>query len=873
MKATIQTITKFFKTLVKSLSQFLSNFYPKPLVKWGLVPVIFLMIGIGLFAYSTLTTDDAFSVIVSNHKEEIKVENSSARIEFASEENNIGIISIPFEIEEIEQEIDFDEGEFDFGQTESGEETPETEIEVSEDELDQETEEETIMPEKLFVFKIKEKNSPEWHDIKELSIDQFKNRNFYHFGFPVLENSFNKQIVVEVESQAFSNGTLKISEKYPSYVTKYKYCKSEITATPLSFIAFSVKKTINTLQNYPISFALTVILFPVYYLITRIYFEKNKYNEGYLNLFTKNLFLILLLIISIASFDYSLLGENFTYYYLVNNLKNVNTLFVYPTILIGLVTFYKNKELIEKRVEEDQEQEKLTEQKRAKEFLYKHPHLAQIPVLRYLFKWVYKNSWYHSLSLILLIIFMIVSQSYKLSYQHLWIDEVLSFLPAKQILLKGKPSYDSGYTYNRAPTYHRLVSISMAFWGINSFGARVINVFFNVILAFLLYLFIKKFDKKIAILSVFLYSTSNYVLGMTRWVRMYAMFAMLFFGMVYSFYNSIIDSDKNSRKFLFVTFNPKQLVVFLIITYFSYETHKISATLLIGLIFYYFISIFKFKNKNKFLKIFISLLLIFIIGIYYKSGTLNPKIALIDRNAINYLDNPIRPKYYWNLFQRVLPIFNVLAILAPAILLNLKEKRYIYLFSIFTLPFVYLSIQRRRSERYIYHLIPILTILFPLSFAYLTKISKKLFNSVLIYLFLFIIIFQHCFFFKKEIFEINKFDYASMFKNKKRNYDKVISYLESREEDYLLLADGHSTFTLYVKGYVVDYILLRENDYKLDKYNADKRLQIPYLANRSENYKNILNSYKNIVIISKYKDIYDKFWRLNEEKPYIYIKD
>lgn len=758
----LQAIINNSKKSFSKIEQKLAIIYQKQTVKWRLLPILLLIFGLGLFTYGTLTTGEAFSVIIDNHKDEIKVDGDIAKIEFSAQANNLGIVGIPFEVEKIEQEIDFDEEGVNFEQEDSEptflEEAVKTKEEVSEDKLDQDPGEETIPSEKLVVFRIKQKDSWFWHDKKELSIDQFKNEDYFYFGFPVLENSQGKQIIVEIESQAFSNQTLKISDQYPNYVTKYKFNKSTITATPQSFLAYSAKKITNNAQNYPISFVLTVLLFPIFYLITRIYFEKANPNGDYLNLFAKNLFLILLLIITIASFDFSFFGEKFTNSYVINDLKSLNSVFVCPTILIGLIAFYKNKEIIKKRVEKEQKREHLAEQKRAKEFSVKHPHLAQIPVLRYLFKWIYKEGALYSFSLFILILLSSCLLFYKLGDYELREDEFQVVGAATCYYyeqkfcewdwLKGEPG-DSMYT--RAWPHSWLIAQSYHLFGISEWSSRFPSAVFGVFFTFILY-FIAKFfteSKKIGLLASTGAVFYPAYINIFRYARMYALLIPLFTLLIYFLYrglteNAVINKKDNQITQViktFFNFKYSFLGLSLLLLWLNYKIHINSLVILPSVLIFSFIMALSNNDKdNKKFKalsvggliLIITTIIIYILGI---TDRLFDLLSFFNKRNFIYL-NFLTEYPLGSAFGKILLLLGLVSL---KFWKKRKRMKLIYLYSIvvFSLIFFIYIADRYSSFLYISHITPISIILIISSFFLLSKIFARK-TTKLIFTFVFL---------------------------------------------------------------------------------------------------------------------------------------
>ena len=584
------------------------------------------------------------------------------------------------------------------------------------------------------------------------------------------------------------------------------------------------------------------------------------------------LFLLLLLIITLGNFTYL---EKFIDLSWVKKYQAVLTIL---TIVCGGLIFWHNRERIEKETEEEQNKEELSEQKRKEEFSNKFPKINKVPVLRNLAKWMYKEGWGYSLGLIILILLMLFTYIPKLGYQYLWSDEFFSFHASEMILEHGKPIYqESGLNYTRAPIYHNLNAKFMGFFGVNEFGSRIINIFFNFFFIFLIYFSLNKYNKKIAIFSILLFLTTNFTLGIARETRMYSMFAFLFFLSAICFYNFILNNKKLKHKFLiFKTrfdFNYYWLILFIISFYISYETQTLSLIFILSIPIIFFILFLKYQNKKKYILLFFTSAFFVLIGIYYKTGTLNLHTALIEQQTLPWvnIDN-YNNSYYIDLIKNNFPFYYLTLPLTIIIFLTKKSKYFDFLFIIFVVGLYFLSKQYTQQERYIYFLFPLCAILSSIVVFETKKVFKNLHLKRIFILIIILLLASQINLFITETRELASYEKNSIFKHKKLNFNEAINYLESRKDNYILITDFHATFTLYSNGYKSDLILLKKDNYKLERGKKDVYLNIKFLEENSKEYDKFFEENSNIIIISRDTNIYKYAEKINETKPFIFIK-
>jgi hypothetical protein len=533
---------------------------------------------------------------------------------------------------------------------------------------------------------------------------------------------------------------------------------------------------------------------------------------------------------------------------------------------------------VEKESEEEQNKEKLAEQKKKEEFPQKYPKINKIPVLKNIIGWMYKEGWGYSLGLTLLFLLMLFTYIPKLGYQYLWSDEFFSFHASEMILEHGKPIYqESGLNYTRAPIYHNLNAKFMGFFGVNEFGSRVINIFFNFFFIILIYFSFSKYNKKVALFSILIFLTTNFTLGIARETRMYSMFAFLFFLSAICFYNFILNNKQLKHKLIiFKTrfdFNYYWLILFIISFYVSYKTQTSSLIFILSIPIIFFISFLKYPSKKKYIFLFLTSVLFVLIGIYYKTGTLSLYTALVEQQTLPWvnIDN-YNSSYYIDLIKNNFPLYYLALPLTIIIFLIKKNKYFDFLFIVFAVGLYFLSNQYTQQERYIYFLFPFCAILSSIVIFETKKVFRNLYLKRIFIVIILLLLASHINLFITEKRELASYEKSSIFKHKKFNFNEAINYLESRKDGYILITDWHATFTLYSKGYKSDLILQNKDNYNLKKSEKDIYLNIKFLEENSEEYDKFFEENNNIIIISRDTNNYKYTEKINETKPFIFIK-
>lgn len=398
------------------------------------------------------------------------------------------------------------------------------------------------------------------------------------------------------------------------------------------------------------------------------------------------LFLFLLLVIALNQF--------FKWEFVTEQMTRL----VILTIISGGLTFWRNRNKINFDLDKEKKEEDFKEMKRKKEFSSKFPRINKIPIIRNFVKWMYKESWWYSITAILLIIIGFAIRLYHLSKLSLWWDELITGMYVSRILEVGLPLFPSelGY-YWRGIIYHYIVSLFTFIFGNTEFWLRFPSVLFGMGIVIISFIFAKKINKWAGLLVLLFLTFSTYNIEYSRFARFYIMNAFLFMLSLLFIYKGLFLKQ------------IKYLWISLILFIFMVHTVQLGSFYVFAIGTYIiYSSIFIFFNKNNTskrdsLKIFLFILastLIALIGNFFGKFTwLINKISGKEIYAYQLLENIPKPVTYpliklpeWVLFsffnQYYIPIIFILIalILSFFIFLNdIKFKRTLSWFNYITI--------------------------------------------------------------------------------------------------------------------------------------------------------------------------------------------
>ena len=476
---------------------------------------------------------------------------------------------------------------------------------------------------------------------------------------------------------------------------------------------------------------------------------------------------------------------------------------------------------------------------------------------------------------------------YKISDQYLWTDEVYSYEAAEMVLKTGSTTFPTGLEYPRASFYHHLLALSMKAFGQNAFSTNIVNIPFILGTMLIIYFALRDKNKLLGLSGSLLFLTSNFTIVIARETRMYSVTSFFLVLTAFAIYKGIIEVKKGidiKIKDLKIRINLLWLVLALISFYLMYDTQPLTLLLGFGLVFFYIIMFF-IERKKEYLIISAILIICAVIGLLFRYKTLNPidlYFALSPDWAKNY--PPAVPYYYFILYFN-LPWCFLVTPITMYMIAKSKEKRNIYIFSLFFTMLFILSLLQAQAERYILPLVPLLITLSVLSiydfYTYLKPLKPKTAKMFILLTTLLVLIPQSIFL-TKELNEIDTYTKYSLDTNKKFEFNKLEKYLKEnyKEGDYLI-ADFHSVYTLYWMDFDVDYFLLPDGDIHWSWGETDAYFGIP-LMNYERDLVNFVNDAgehgKTVYIVlreeRKFNDIdeiFEKYKDTDFTRPVVYI--
>ncbi len=210
-------------------------------------------------------------------------------------------------------------------------------------------------------------------------------------------------------------------------------------------------------------------------------------------------------------------------------LINRNLILVVSAIGFGFLTFYKNRDRVEKEIEDEKQKEEDEEKQRYHDFEYKFPTLNRIWGLKHIVRWMYKEGWFYSVGLILIIFYGSFLRFFELGKQSLWIDEIYSYQAVDSIIKNGIPVLSSGITYYREIVYSYIVAGIVYFLGNSELILRTVSAIVGTVSIWIIYLIVKKiFNKRLAIFSTLIFSLLVWEIIYSRILRFYILNQFLY---------------------------------------------------------------------------------------------------------------------------------------------------------------------------------------------------------------------------------------------------------------------------------------------------------------------------------------------------------
>lgn len=234
-------------------------------------------------------------------------------------------------------------------------------------------------------------------------------------------------------------------------------------------------------------------------------------------------------------------------------------------VALGAVTFYMNRYKLDE-IGEEARQEEMEEKKREGEFARKYPEINRVWGVRWVVRWMYKEGWWYSGGMILLVFVAFSIRVYNLTILYPYTDEYIHLIAAKSLLETGSTDYTRAYFL----TY--IVYLLFKIFDPNLFVARLPGVFFGAITVVPIYLLIKSVSKKPAIISSWLWTISPWAIGVSRNIREYPIFLffIIFYLIFLIYYVTRVIKIINSEIKITVKEAPLVFILFLPIIYAFY---------------------------------------------------------------------------------------------------------------------------------------------------------------------------------------------------------------------------------------------------------------------------------------------------------------
>ncbi|MCD6080819.1 MAG: glycosyltransferase family 39 protein [Candidatus Omnitrophica bacterium] len=200
-----------------------------------------------------------------------------------------------------------------------------------------------------------------------------------------------------------------------------------------------------------------------------------------------------------------------------------------------------------------------------------------------------------NIRLLILIFIAVILRLHHLGYKSIWYDEAMTYF----ISSLGIKSLKLISTETAQPLYFLIMAPFVKLLGGNAFGLRLISVIFGILSIAVFYILIAKYHSfKLAFYSGILLTLSPFHIWYSQEARCYTLFLTLTLSMIYFFLQSLYTQDK------------KSLYLFSFFSIFNLYTHYYSIIVL--LVIYLYILLFHHKEKNKYIKIGLVIVLAFI---------------------------------------------------------------------------------------------------------------------------------------------------------------------------------------------------------------------------------------------------------------------
>ncbi len=432
-------------------------------------------------------------------------------------------------------------------------------------------------------------------------------------------------------------------------------------------------------------------------------------------------------------------------------LLNYYSRFVFRKLLETYNVVIHNAGTIYRTLKEESRNEPLREKKdekeRAEEFHWKYHLLNRIPIFRNFTKWMYKEGNWYVLTLVTLFIVAFVLRVWNIEQLSPVRDEYSHLIVAKEIF------YGQQFDYYRGLTVSYMVAFLFKLFDTTSlFVARLVPVIIGSLTTIVIYFLGKRINKKIGIISSFLWVFAPFSIGISRYIREYSficfvvplavLYILYFLDNVYK-----LKFDKNSFAKVSILF------LLLLSTFFHGINREIfggtydKPLQVIALVI--FLTYFSYVVKEKFLPINeekrkrltqLTIVCLFILSMLFTTNLIYrlpfiPKNWGYDGNYFNlYFDGSLNWSHgaaQWFLDSGYPDFFLILLFLLPFVFYYYQRSFLSYFFAFWALIIsltLYVPLVKPFFPRYAYYALPFYIIVYASSIYILLK-TRELFNQ------------------------------------------------------------------------------------------------------------------------------------------------
>lgn len=266
--------------------------------------------------------------------------------------------------------------------------------------------------------------------------------------------------------------------------------------------------------------------------------------------------------------------------FIINNLSY----FVAISIMLGFLTFYSNKNRVEREIESEKVKEESEERKRLSEFDKKFPRLANfnfeygisrswkeksyfltiikivlspfvwVARIPYSFiKWMYKEGWSFSIPFVVIAAaFIAIKIGMILTYNGSYLDEYYHLLSGVEIFKQGHlATFTTDGAYLRGFFTSLLTGLFLRVFGQSILIAKIVPAMLGILNFILLYLISKKVlpNRKYILLLLSIYTLNPWVIFNHFYIRFYVFYEFFLLSSILLFFK-LIDAIKNKKRVL-----------------------------------------------------------------------------------------------------------------------------------------------------------------------------------------------------------------------------------------------------------------------------------------------------------------------------------